>query len=248
MSDFGQAPAPEHLQFQKAEPLPVVDPNAKRCVVCKTPAGPTYFHANGQTVCSMCAERIQSGQQKPPAISLATAVLYGAGAALAGCILYTAVVVLLNLEIGIVAIAVGFMVGKAVRAGSKGLGGRPQQILAVLLTYFSITTSYVSVGIYQFIKNPQKFEHAARKSASKDRTGVPDANSEPPTASKAAAGLVGALLFMFLLLLAAPFFGITSIGGLISLFIIFIGLKQAWTLTGRSDVLVTGPYGAAPAQ
>jgi hypothetical protein len=83
MSDFGQAPAPESLQFQKAEPLPIVDPNAERCVICKTPIGATYFHADGQIVCPMCADRVQSGQQKPPAISLSTAVIYGAGAALA---------------------------------------------------------------------------------------------------------------------------------------------------------------------
>jgi len=102
--------------------------------------------------------------------------------------------------------------------------------------------------VYQFIKNPQKFEQAAKKSASKDAAAPSDASSEPPSASRAAAGLVGALLSLFLLLLAAPFFGLTSVSGLISLFIIFIGLKQAWTLTGRSEVLVTGPYGTAPAQ
>lgn len=244
MSDFGQAPAPESLQFQKAEPLPVVDPNAERCVVCKTPIGAAYFHANGQTVCPMCADRIQSGQQKPPAISLATAVLYGAGAALAGTIVYTAVA-MMGVEIGIIAIAVGYMVGKAVRAGSRGLGGRPQQILAVLLTYFSITTSYVAVGLYQMAKNPEQFQQNAKKSAAKDaqpQTEAPTGGAQPRI------GLVGALVFLLMLLVAAPFFGLGSIGGFISLFIIFIGLKQAWKMTGRTEVLVTGPYGPAPAQ
>jgi hypothetical protein len=93
-------------------------------VACKTPIGATYFHAQGQTVCPGCAERIQSGQAAPAAISLAHAALYGAGAALAGTILYAAVAILLHLEIGIVAILVGIIVGKAVRAGSKG-PGRP---------------------------------------------------------------------------------------------------------------------------
>src|SRR5215471_5657682 len=52
MSDFGHAPAPQDLQFQRAEPLPVEDPNAQRCVVCRSPIGATYFHANGKVVCS----------------------------------------------------------------------------------------------------------------------------------------------------------------------------------------------------
>jgi hypothetical protein len=196
----------------------------------------------------MCAERIQSGQQKPPAISLATAILYGAGAALAGCIIYAAVAVLLNIEIGIVAIAVGYMVGKAVRAGSRGLGGRPQQILAVLLTYFSITTSYVSVAIYAYAKNPQRFEQAQKSRKSIDGAKPADAQAADSSENPRRTGVAGALLGLFILLAAAPFFQLGSIGGFISLFIIFIGLQKAWRLTGRSELVVTGPYGAAPAQ
>ena len=48
---------------------------------------------------------------------------------------------------------------------------------------------------------------------------------------------------------AGPFLGLTTgIGGLLSLFIIFIGLNQAWALTGRTELLVMGPYETAPAQ
>src|SRR5437588_787617 len=169
MPEYGQGSLPQDLQFQHAEPLPADDPNAQRCLVCKSPIGATYFHAQGHVVCPMCAERIQSGQQKPPAIALGRAFLYGAAAALAGSILYALVAILLNLEIGIVAIAVGIMVGKAIRAGSKGLGGRPQQILAVLLTYFAITSSYMTVFVYQLAKDPHKFEQAQQKAA-KDAT------------------------------------------------------------------------------
>jgi hypothetical protein len=191
----------------------------------------------------MCAERIQSGQQAPPAISLGPAVLYGAGAALAGCILYAAVAILLNLEIGIVAIVVGVMVGKAVRAGSRGLGGRPQQILAVLLTYFAITTSYIPVFIHQMSTNPQMLQQAKQKAA-KDGS-----NATVTQETKPQMGAAAAIATLVLLFAAAPFFGLTTgVGGFISLFIIFIGLRQAWRLTGRSDILVMGPYSTAPAQ
>ena len=183
-------------------------------------------------MCELCAQRVQSGQQAPPALSLGRAVLYGAGAALAGSILYSLVAILLNLEIGIIAIVVGIMVGKAIRHASRGMGGRPQQILAVVLTYFSITSSYVTVGIYQMIKNPP----AAQATAD---TSKKDAG--PPMSA-------GAVLFTLLLIAAAaPFLALTQgISALISLFIIFIGLQRAWRLTGRSEILVMGPYEAAP--
>jgi hypothetical protein len=249
MSDFGQAPAPQDLQFEHAEPLTPEDPNAQRCVVCKQPIGASYFHASGQIVCPMCAERVQSGQQKPPAIALGRAFLYGLGAAFAGCVLYAAVAILLNLEIGIVAIAVGIIVGKAVRAGARGLGGRPQQILAVVLTYFSITTSYIPVFFYQYSKNPHMFDEAKKKNAEK-KAATPDApqSSEVSDAdAKPKMGFVGAMLFLLLLFAAAPFLNLASgVGGLISLFIIFIGLKQAWRLTARPDILVMGPYETHP--
>ena len=230
-------PNPEHplgsdLQFHTAEP--VVSPSAGglACVVCKTPIARTYFHAQGAVVCELCAQRIQSGQQAAPKLSLARAALYGAGAALAGSILYSLVAILLNIEIGIIAIVVGVMVGKAIRHASRGTGGRPQQILAVVLTYFSITSSYVTVGIYQMIKNPP----AAQAMAD---TGKKDA--EPPMS---AGKVLGVLL---LLAAAAPFLALTQgLSALISLFIIFIGLQRAWRLTGRSEILVMGPYEAAP--
>jgi hypothetical protein len=222
--------SPQDLQFRQAEP---VNDTRKRCVACKTPIVSTYFHAQGQVVCPSCAERIKAGQQAPPAFSLARAALYGAGAALLGCIIYAAVAILLNLEIGIIAIVVGILVGKAVRKGSNGLGGRPQQILAVLLTYFSITTSYVPVYIYQISKNPKAVQQQRT-----EQTQVPARPMNPGVA------IVTALL----LVAAAPFLNLSSgIGALISLFIIFIGLRQAWALTGRREILIMGPYEAAAA-
>ena len=246
MSDLGQNPVPQDLQFQRAEPIEAGETsvNVQRCVLCKAPITGTYFHAQGQVVCPMCAGRIQSGQQAPPATSLARAALYGAGAALAGCILYAAVAILLNLQIGIIAIAVGFLVGKAIRVGSNGLGGRPQQVLAVLLTYFSITTSHIPVYIYHISKNPQKLAQAKQNSA-KQAPAPTDSEARKPVRI----GIAGAIVMLLLIFAAAPFFGLTTgISGFISLFIIFIGLQQAWRLTGRSDILVMGPYETTPTQ
>jgi hypothetical protein len=57
-----------------------------------------------------------------------------------------------------------------------------------------------------------------------------------------------AALFMVVLLAAvAPFLSLTHGTGFITLFIIFIGLQRAWRLTGRSEILVMGPYEVTPA-
>ncbi len=88
------------------------------------------------------------------------AALYGAGAAL--------VAIVTGYEIGLISILVGITVGKAIRRGSHGWGGRPQQILAVALTYFAITSSYIPVAIYNAQNKPAA---AARKNFLRDRCG-----------------------------------------------------------------------------
>jgi hypothetical protein len=47
-----------------------------------------------------------------------------------------------------------------------------------------------------------------------------------------------------LLVVISPFLQLKSspVGGLISLFILFIGLQRAWVLTARHEIIVTGPY------
>lgn len=241
MSEFGQNPIPQELQFQHAEPLPSANApvsSGKSCVACKQSIANTYYHAQGQVVCPLCADRIQSGQQAPPPLSLARAALYGAGAALAGCILYATVAIVSGLEVGLIAIVVGYMVGKAIRRASRGLGGRPQQILAVTLTYFSITTSYIPVFIYQSMKHP----HTVVQSGQTEVQGAETARNGG-AAGQARVSFGRALLFLLLLAAVAPFLSLGSgVSGLISLFIIFIGLQRAWRLTGRSEILVMGPY------
>lgn len=211
-------PPPESLQFTRAEPASSESANRPRCVACKSPLEDTYFHVHGRQVCPACAHRVASHQQSPPAHSLLKSALYGSAAALAGFILYVAVEFVTGWEIGIIAIAVGYMVGKAIRHASNGLGGRPQQIMAVLLTYFAISFSYVGVAI----------AHSAKAHAA---IGMSDAGSM--------------LLPLAWLGLAAPFLSLSNPMNLISLFIIFIGLRQAWQLTGRSNLVITGPYQTA---
>ena len=251
MPDFGPPPSPQELQFQHAEPVVEAgspDGATPACVACKQPVGQTYYHAQGQIVCPLCAQRIQSGQQAPPPLSLLRAAFYGGGAGFAGFALYALVAIVLKMEIGLIAILVGWMVGKAIRHASNGMGGRPQQILAVVLTYFAISTSYIPVMIYQYAKDPSM---AAQRAAARKQTregpaatGSPQDQAATGRSSGSMPMTIGALLIALLTLAAiAPFLQLAGgLGGLISLFIIFIGLQRAWILTGRTEILVMGPY------
>src|SRR5206468_2926484 len=99
-------------------------------------------------------------------------------------------------------------------------------ILAVVFTYFAITTSYIPLFIYHAIKNPQSVQQ--RQGSQNKGTATPSGTkatniaadvTKPPRMSFGRAAF-------FLLLLAgvAPFLMLKSgFSGLISLFIIFIG-------------------------
>jgi hypothetical protein len=239
MPDFGPPPSPQDLQFQHAEPIVEAsssDGSAQACVVCKQPVGGSYYQAQGQqVVCPLCAERIRAGLQAAPGISLMRAALYGGGAALAGCALYALVAIVLHAEIGLIAILVGWMVGKAIRHASHGRGGRPQQVLAVVLTYFAITTSYIPVILYQDARVRQTNNAPVSSSAL--------AEARPRMSFGTAA------LFLLVLTAVAPFLSLTSgVSAWISLFIIFIGLQYAWKLTARREIVLTGPYQAEAPQ
>jgi hypothetical protein len=230
-SEAGAPPPVEQMQFRRAEPLPRQD-STRRCQACNAAIDAAYYQVQGRDICPACAQRFQPGRQALPAHTLAKAALYGAGAALAGCAIYATVAIVTGLELALVAILIGIIVGKSIRHASHGLGGRPQQILAVALTYFAITASYLPVAIYHARKEgkrPQQIEAA----------GVP--------ARRPAANAVAAIVSLAAILAVAPFLelGQNFVGGLLSIAIIFFGLRQAWRLTGRSAVIITGPYGDA---
>ncbi|MBU8898434.1 hypothetical protein DRW03_17915 [Corallococcus sp. H22C18031201] len=127
------------LQFEHAE---FSDPvAAPQCAVCKKAIAETYFEVTGNLLCPSCRAELLASLEGGSAASRAfRATGLGVGAAIAGAVLYY-VVNLTGYNLGIIAVAVGWMVGMAVRRGSDGRGGWFYQTLAVLLTYLSICAS-----------------------------------------------------------------------------------------------------------
>jgi hypothetical protein len=234
------------LQFQRAVPATV---SGSSCQICRTALTGEYFRARGQVVCPACAEKVRMSAKSPSLGSMPGAILFGIGAAIAGCALYSIVTIVTGYQLALVSIVVGVMVGKAIRHGAKGLGGRPQQILAIVLTYLAITTSYVTMGIYQMVSHPK----AAVTTPSGTLVTPPEEDGVSSPASKSPARATGsdtaggsiafALLWLGALIIAAPFLSLSSgISGILSIVILFFGLKQAWKLTEQSVIQVTGPY------
>jgi hypothetical protein len=137
----------DSLQFQKAE----FADSRPVCAGCKNPIEGSYYQYGGRAICAACSEHIRLAQMQMPreAPSLARPLLFGAGAAVACSAGYAVITLLSGLELALVAILVGYLVGRAVRIGANGVGGRPLQILAVALTYVSITISYVPLILRQ---------------------------------------------------------------------------------------------------
>jgi hypothetical protein len=129
-------PSSSGLQFDKAE---FHDSTPLQCAVCKAPITAEFYQINGQAVCPSCRNQAATEVGSPAASRLGIAIAAGLAAAVAGVCLYWIVAILAGRPWNIVALAVGWVVGYAVRWGSRGRGGLPYQAIAVGMTYLSIS-------------------------------------------------------------------------------------------------------------
>jgi hypothetical protein len=119
-------------------------PAAPACARCGREIATEYYEVSGAIVCPDCRVALQADAVAGSATGrLSRAALFGLGGALAGAALYYAILAITGYEIGLVAIAVGWLVGRAVQLGSRHRGGRVYQVLAVVLTYLAIVSTYI---------------------------------------------------------------------------------------------------------
>jgi hypothetical protein len=176
--------------------------------------------------------------------------VFGVGGAILGLILYSVFAIVTGIVIGYVSLAVGFIVGKAIKFGSGGIGGRRYQIAALLLTYAAVSVSAIPIGISQAIKEkklgppPQAKQSASQSypsSGSSSANGAASPSSQQ--AAKPGMNLGVALLGLALLGLASPFLELQDpFHGLIGLVILFVGIRIAWQLTAGPKVDILGPF------
>jgi hypothetical protein len=132
------------MQFDVAEYSTANKPAAATCAACKRPISQVYYTANEAAICQTCHAQHAAafaGGSKLKRVFAATGL--GLLAGLAGAALWYLVRVAANLQLGLIAIVVGFGVGIAVRKGSQGRGGWFYQTLAIVLTYGCICAQYM---------------------------------------------------------------------------------------------------------
>ncbi len=120
------------------------------------PVRTAYYQINGHPVCESCRAQVEASAATPRGIRpLVVAGLFGFGAGLVGAAIYYAVMALAHLEIGLIAILIGYMVGYAVRKGARGRGGLRYQIMAAVLTYLSVAFAYTPMILHAARGRPQ---------------------------------------------------------------------------------------------
>lgn len=118
------------------------------CDQCREPIALAYFEANGRVLCAKCkhvVEHAWNGGDSTRTGRLLRATLFGLAGGIVGGAVWFAIAAYFNVELGLIAIAVGFLVGQGVRKGASGRSGRRYQVLAALLTYVAISGSYAAM-------------------------------------------------------------------------------------------------------
>jgi hypothetical protein len=145
--------------------------SVKPCQLCQGPVCDNCrVIVNGKRVCGVCQEQIVTELKKERADSSALPMSIGAGvvsAVVCGAV-WAAITVVTNMEIGWVAIGVGWLTGQAVVLGARGKKGRQLQMIAagcsllglvlgkyfivahVIKTQLGVNISYFDVKIIQF--------------------------------------------------------------------------------------------------
>ncbi len=245
------------LQFERAE-YAAAKPAETRCAACGQAIWDTYYEIGGEVACERCKTDAElKGSEESGTGRFVRAAIYGAGAGVAGAGIWYAVRAITGYEVGLIAILVGVIVGGAVKKGSGGRGGWLYQSLAIFLTYASIVSTYIPI----IIKIATDQKPAAESTPAAAAAAKPDAADTPaattpltaPAAPRAAepqnislVGFLTGVAALFALAFALPF--LMGFQNIIGLFIIGIGLYEAWKINKRVVLEITGPYrvGAAP--
>jgi len=226
-------------------------PGADTCQSCGAAISDRYFRINGALACPICADRAQAGMSKDTHTAFVRGITFGFGGAILGLIVYAAFGILSGFVIGYVSLAVGWIVGKAIKKGSNGIGGLRYQIGAVILTYAAVSLAAVPVGISQYLKSEKAHKtviHSPQIATAEADPTVqvrPSSTPTPPPQTLSKGALAERLL---LLGLASPFLNINETPhAIIGLFILFIGLRIAWQLTDETPAQVVGPFKSSSA-
>jgi hypothetical protein len=238
-------------QFSRAEYA--TGPESDTCRICGQTIVGGYYRVNEAMACASCADQAQRGQPRDGHVAYSRALLLGIGGAVLGMILYAAFAIMTGLVIGYMALAVGWLVGKAMLKGSNGIGGRRYQITAALLTYAAVSVAAIPIAIGISIKDhkPLVSQHrtqAADDNATDGSTDGADNNQAQAAEHRQRQNMGAAVVMLVGYGLASPFLDLQDpVHGFIGLVILVVGIRIAWRMTALRKLVVDGPYKSTPA-
>jgi len=146
--------------------------------------------------------------------NLMRAIAFGVGGAAIGSLLYAGFIYLTHFEIGYLSIVIAYLIARAMMAGSNGEKGRPYQVSALILTCFSVAAAN-SLLLYWSVSKEGPIRLSLHN-------------------------LLALIRFGF----EEPFleFRDSVAGALITLFILFIGLRAAWRMTSNDPTAARHPF------
>jgi hypothetical protein len=215
-----------------------------RCVSCNQPLTARYYRVNTRMACEGCVQELERRQPADSHAGYVRGMIFGIGAAIVGMSGYAGFTILTGLYIGYVSLAVGWLVGKAIMLGSKGIGGRRYQIAAVILTYAAVSLAAVPIAISYHLKAKSQSESVQpqqQQSTTHAENSHPD-QTQPKPKQKPSFG--NAILQLLVLGLASPFLEMQDpLHGIIGLIILLVGIRIAWQITaGSRRASIQGPY------
>jgi hypothetical protein len=190
--ETGPVPPDAGLQFDQADFDTAAAPQSV-CASCQKPIDDLYYEAGGKVVCAQCRAAIETALKGgSPVVRAIKGLLFGTVAAIAGALIYYLVIRITNYNIGLIAILVGFMVGKAVRKGSANRGGAFYQAMAVGLCYLAIVWMHVPFVLEAMINAPQISEEESKKLVAELNDEMKKAKDERLADKKAGAAVLTA--------------------------------------------------------
>ncbi len=172
--------------------------------------------------CPGCAERMRTEIAQDKHAAYVRALAYGIGAAVVGLIGYAVIAILLQgWVISYMSIGVGWIVGTAMMKGSNGVGGRPYQIAAALLTYAAVSMAAIPIWIH--------FAGGGQSHLSLANIG----------------SWLGPVVWLGL---ASPFIQLSGnpFWGAMGLLILFFGIRIAWRIAQGRPFGIYGPFVDSP--
>lgn len=175
---------------------------------------PDFSTAAYAPVTDLLPADLSAAPEPATAATLIRAILCGLAGAVAGAVLYGGFIHLTHINVGYLAIVIAYLVAKAMMFGSNQRGGRPFQVSAVGLTCLA-----VAVGNALMLYWSLRADSPIRLSMH---------------------NVLQLLRFGFL----EPFYEFQdNIGGaLLTLFILFIGLRAAWRMTSGVPGAMRHPF------